>query len=70
MNEEECLFLVLWYRATEYMAFASLRSCLSPIFLLPRHALLFVVHYNHTTGFCFFCSLVAGPWFISLYVTR
>ena len=70
MNEEECLFLALWYRATECMAFASLRSCLLPTFLLPCNALFFVVHYNHKTGFCFLCSLAASPSFISLYVTR
>ena len=71
MNEEECLFLTLSYRAAEYMAFASLRSCLLPtFFLLPRHALFFVVQCNHISSFCFFRSLVASPSFISLYVAR
>ena len=70
MNQEECLSLALSYRAAEYMAFASLRSCLSTFVLLPRHALFFVVQYNHISGFCFFRSLVASPSFISLYVTR
>ena len=71
MNEEECLFLALSYCAAEYMAFASLRSCLLPtFFLLPRHALFFVVHYNHISGFPFFRSLVASPSFICLYVTE
>ena len=71
MNEEECLFLALSYCAAEYMAFASLRSCVLPtLFLLPRHALFFVVHSNHISGFCFFRSLVASASFVSLCVTR
>ena len=46
MNEEGCLFLVLWYRATEYMALASLRSCLLPTFFfycLVMHSFLLYI---------------------------
>ena len=71
MNEEECLFLALSYCAAEYMAFASLRFLfITTFFLLTRHALFFVVHSNHISGFRFFRSLVASPSFSCLYVTK
>ena len=71
MKEEECLFTALLYWVAEYIYFASLRRCLLPTFFsLPCHALFFVVHYNHISGFSFFRSLVGSPLFICLYVTN